>query len=77
MRAGATGVAVTFVGHEDQQHFSLIEKRAGICIEREHIKGFELTCEAPELKSAGAPIKGKRKSKKDKAREAAKKEQAS
>ena len=68
-RAGEKGLAVTFIGHEDQEHFKLIEKRAQIQLEREEIKGFELTGEAPIPTKGKAPVKGKRKSKKDKARE--------
>ena len=68
-RAGERGLAVTFIGHEDQEHFKLIEKRAQIRLEREEVKGFELTGEAPLVMKGQAPVKGKRKSKKDKARE--------
>ena len=67
-RAGATGTAITFVGHEDQAHFTLIEKRVRLRLPRQSIKGFELTGEAlPEIKG-NLPIKGKRPNKKDKAR---------
>jgi ATP-dependent RNA helicase RhlE len=70
-RAGATGTAVTFVGHEDQAHFTLIERRMRIRLQRESIQGFELTGEPlPEVKGK-APVKGLRMSKKDKARAAA------
>lgn len=72
-RAGEKGLAVTFIGHEDQEHFRLIEKRAQINLEREMVKGFELTGEAPVVVKGQAPVKGKRKSKKDKARELAQK----
>lgn len=68
-RAGERGLAVTFIGHEDQEHFRLIEKRAEISLEREEVKGFELIGEAPVVIKGQAPVKGKRKSKKDKARE--------
>ncbi|MDD3466922.1 MAG: DEAD/DEAH box helicase [Campylobacterales bacterium] len=70
-RAGKSGVAVSFISHEDKEHFALIEKRCGIKLERESVKGFELTGEAASKPKGGEPIKGKRKSKKDKAREAA------
>lgn len=70
-RAGETGKAVTFIGHEDQDHFLLIEKRCGITLEREQIEGFELSGEAPIKPKGKAPVKGKRKSKKDKLREQA------
>ncbi len=70
-RAGEKGIAVTFIGHEDQEHFKLIEKRAQVSLEREQVNGFELTGEAPEAIRGQLPVKGKRKSKKDKARELA------
>lgn len=68
-RAGEKGLAVTFIGHEDQEHFKLIEKRAQIKLTREEIPGFELTGEAIVSPRGQLPIKGKKKSKKDKARE--------
>jgi len=74
-RAGATGVAISFIGHENQAHFKLIEKRAKLHLEREQVKGFELTGEAPAKQKGTPPIKGKRMSKKDKARAAAAKAQ--
>jgi superfamily II DNA/RNA helicase len=69
-RAGALGVAVSFIGHEEQAHFKLIEKRSQIKLKREQIKGYELTGEAPKRVKGSAPVKGKKKSKKDKLREA-------
>ena len=70
-RAGKSGLAVTFIGHKEQDHFRLIEKRSNIKLEREQIKGFELKGDAPIKEKGKAPIKGKRKSKKDKLREQA------
>jgi len=70
-RAGKSGVAVTFIGHEEQEHFRLIEKRSSIKLEREQISGFELTGDAPIKEKGKAPVKGKKKSKKDKLREQA------
>ncbi|WP_415405769.1 DEAD/DEAH box helicase [Sulfurovum sp. CS9] len=70
-RAGKSGLAVTFIGHEEQDHFKLIEKRSNIKLEREQIKGFELKGDAPIKEKGKAPVKGKRKSKKDKLREQA------
>lgn len=70
-RAQEVGEAISFIGHEDQEHFKLIEKRANINLARESIVGFELTGEAPVKVKGQAPVKGKRKSKKDKARELA------
>lgn len=68
-RAGGLGVAISFISHESQQHFTLIEKRAQIKLEREQIKGFELIGTPSELVKGKPPVKGKRKSKKDKLRE--------
>lgn len=68
-RAGKSGVAISFIGHEDLEHFSLIEKRCELIIEKEQIDGFELSGKAIEKVKGQAPVKGKRKSKKDKLRE--------
>jgi len=68
-RAGESGVAISFIGHDEQAHFKLIEKRSQIKLEREQIKGYELTGEAPKKVKGNAPVKGKKKSKKDKLRE--------
>jgi ATP-dependent RNA helicase RhlE len=72
-RAGARGLAVSFVSAATEAHFRLIEKRQGQRVPREQIAGFEPTevaVAAPEVPSTGG-IKGQRKSKKDKLREAA------
>lgn len=73
-RAGKSGLAISFIGHEDNAHFKLIEKRSNIKLTREQIEGFELTGEAPKKEKGPAPVKGKGKSKKDKLREKASKE---
>ena len=72
-RAGKSGNAISFITHESMEHFKLIEKRCQISLEKEEIKGFELTGKAPQKEKGKAPIKGKRKSKKDKLREKANK----
>jgi len=69
-RAGADGVAVSFVDHSDQAFFNVIEKRTKQYPPREQIPGFELEGEALKKKKGGLPVKGKRPSKKDKARAA-------
>ena len=70
-RAGKSGLAITLLSSEDFEHFKLIEKRCNITLEKEEIEGFELTqMSVPKPKSA-EPVKGKRKSKKDKLREKA------
>jgi ATP-dependent RNA helicase RhlE len=80
-RAGESGVAVSFVTPESESHFRLIEKRNDIRLPREQIVGFEVAVVEPvaDEKSAASNnggIKGKRKSKKDKLREAAANTQA-
>lgn len=70
-RAGETGLAVAFVSADTEAHMRLIEKRHDLVLEREVIPGFEPTMAAPTVDTAGGGIKGKRKSKKDKLREAA------
>jgi ATP-dependent RNA helicase RhlE len=70
-RAGAAGEAVSFVIADADAHFALIERRHRLQIEREQLPGFERTeIAAPTLDPHGG-IKGQRKSKKDKLREAA------
>jgi len=81
-RAGASGVAISFISAASEAHFRLIEKRQGLRVPREQIAGFEPSEPAlladddsaraladAELGNGG--IKGKRPSKKDKLREAA------
>ncbi|WP_455755820.1 DEAD/DEAH box helicase [Sulfurimonas sp.] len=70
-RGGKSGLAISFISHEDSAHFKLIEKRSNINLKREQIKGFELKGEAPKKVKGPAPVKGKGKSKKDKLREKA------
>ena len=74
-RAGAAGLAVSFVSAATEAHFRLIEKRQGQRVPRERIAGFEPKDVAPppslpDPEGTGG-IKGRRKSKKDKLREAA------
>jgi hypothetical protein len=70
-------VAISFVTPDSESHFRLIEKRQGQRVEREQLTGFEVTTQATPLSPSTAPydpnggIKGRRKSKKDKLREAA------
>ncbi|WP_028534889.1 DEAD/DEAH box helicase [Paludibacterium yongneupense] len=74
-RAGERGCAVSFVSASTEAHFRLIEKKQGQRIEREHIAGFEPVQAAATLAPGATEggVKGKRKSKKDKLREAAQK----
>lgn len=69
-RAGEPGLAISFISADTETHFRLIEKRMGIKLEREYIDGFEPS-EVPGPGTATGGVKGKRKSKKDKLREAA------
>jgi superfamily II DNA/RNA helicase len=70
-RAGASGLAVSFVSAASEAHFRLIENRQGQRVPRERIAGFEpREAEVPVSPPEGG-IKGRRKSKKDKLREAA------
>lgn len=68
-RAGKSGEAISFIGLEDFEHFSLIEKRCEIKLEKEQIEGFELIGTPIKKEKGSEPVKGKRKSKKDKLRE--------
>ena len=70
-RAAATGTAISFVSAATAPHFWLIEKRHQLSIALEQLPGFEpveLDVPAPD---PGGGVKGRRKSKKDKLREAA------
>jgi ATP-dependent RNA helicase RhlE len=74
-RAGLAGIAISFVSAATQAHWRLIEKRQSISVIREQVAGFEPVEVA--LVNAADPggtggIKGKRPSKKDKLRAAAK-----
>ncbi len=70
-RAGKSGVAISFVTAESLAHFALIEKRNRLSIAREQISGFEAVDLVPPPSPGTGGIKGRRKSKKDKLREAA------
>jgi ATP-dependent RNA helicase RhlE len=79
-RAGASGVAVSFVTASSLAHWQLIQKRERMQWPLEHIEGFEPTDAAvpvPVLTDGNGGIKGKRPSKKDKLRAAAKQTGAS
>jgi superfamily II DNA/RNA helicase len=79
-RAGESGIAVNFITADGEAHFRLIEKRHQLRLPREVLAGFEpeeaemvvaADDEALEPAKTTGGIKGKRKSKKDKLREAA------
>ena len=74
-RAGADGLAISFVTASTEAHFRLIEKRQGERVPRETIPGFEPTETPPPRGAAESPpgtggVKGRRPSKKDKLRAA-------
>lgn len=69
-RAGKDGLAISFITNENSEHFKLIEKRCKISLEKEVLEGFEPTGKAPVKQKGAEAVKGKRKSKKDKLREA-------
>ncbi|NWK79647.1 DEAD/DEAH box helicase [Aquitalea sp. LB_tupeE] len=71
-RAGASGVAISFVCAYSAAHFRLIEKRQQQQVPRERVAGFEPqdpVANTP-LQDGNGGIKGKRMSKKDKLRAA-------
>lgn len=75
-RAGHVGVAVSFICADapgSEAHFRLIEKRQGQRVPREQVPGFEPRTVLPPqaVQDPAGGIKGRRKSKKDKLREAA------
>ncbi|MET0266128.1 MAG: DEAD/DEAH box helicase [Duganella sp.] len=75
-RAGESGLAISFVSADTEQHFRLIEKRQNLRLPREQVAGFEPVETAPApihaaTDTVNGGIKGKRKSKKDKLRELA------
>ncbi len=76
-RAGHSGVAVSFVNADTEAHMRLIEKRQSLRVPREQVPGFEMKQTEPANRDpltdpeGTGGVKGKRKSKKDKLREAA------
>jgi ATP-dependent RNA helicase RhlE len=68
-RAGEAGVALSFVTAQNAAHFELIARRHGLALPREVIAGFEPT-DLVVAPNNGGGVKGRRKSKKDKLREA-------
>jgi superfamily II DNA/RNA helicase len=68
-RAGESGIAVTFVDHETENHLRLIEKKNHLLLTRRQVSGFELRDSSTERVKGLAPKKGRRKSTKDKLRE--------
>ncbi len=70
-RAGESGVALSFISASTAAHFQLIEKRNQLSLSRDRIAGFEPKESAEPPRDPNGGVKGKRKSKKDKLREAA------
>jgi ATP-dependent RNA helicase RhlE len=69
-RRGERGIAVNFISAETHAHFRLIEKRQRFELPREQIAGFEPERIEPPAPAATGGVKGRRKSKKDRFREA-------
>ena len=59
-RAGASGVAVSFVSAATEAHFRLIEKRNRFRLERERVGGFEPARQEPRTDAERTPWPGKR-----------------
>jgi len=73
-RAGATGLAISFIAADapgSEAAFRLIEKRQQQRVPREQVVGFEPSAWPPAQADPHGGVKGRRKSKKDKLREAA------
>jgi superfamily II DNA/RNA helicase len=70
-RAGHSGVALSFIDGTTAPHFNLIERRHHLALTREVVPGFEPHDVALPPCNPHGGVKGKRKSKKDKLREAA------
>lgn len=64
-RAGEKGTAISLISHQEYQHFTVIEKRIGLQLEREQIEGFEADAVAPVIPE-GDISKKKKKAKKAK-----------
>ncbi|MBE1275309.1 DEAD/DEAH box helicase [Enterovibrio baiacu] len=68
-RAGEVGLALSLIDHEDYHHFSIIEKKNKIRLEREEVAGFEVDASVAEaLANVAKPMakpagSGKKKSK--------------
>jgi len=76
-RAAATGTAISFVSAATAPHFWVIEKRHQLSLPLEQLAGFEpVELDVPRSDPNGG-IKGRRKSNKDKRREAAARERGS
>jgi len=71
-RAGEVGLAISLISHQDYAHFKVIEKRNGIRLEREQIKGFEADKEAPPMPVSSKPKKKKKTKRKATANKKAK-----
>ena len=64
-RAGEKGTAISLISHQEYQHFTVIEKRIGLQLEREQMEGFEADAVAPVIPE-GDISKKKKKAKKGK-----------
>ncbi|MCK5902299.1 MAG: DEAD/DEAH box helicase [Cocleimonas sp.] len=60
-RAGQQGIAISLISHHEYQHFSVIEKRNGLCLNWEAIAGFEADEIAPPPPTRSKPKKKAKK----------------
>lgn len=65
-RAGEKGTAISLISHQEYQHFTVIEKRIGLKLDREQIEGFEADAVAPVIPEGDIAKSKKKKAKKAK-----------
>jgi superfamily II DNA/RNA helicase len=65
-RAGEKGLVISLISHHEYQHFSVIEKRNSIQLEREEIVGFEADAVAPPMPKKSPKVKKVKRTKKQK-----------
>jgi len=65
-RAGEKGLVISLISHHEFQHFSVIEKRNGLLLEREELEGFELDATPPPLPRKSPKTKKTKLTKKQK-----------
>jgi superfamily II DNA/RNA helicase len=69
-RAGKKGMAISLISHHEYQHFTVIEKRNGLCLSWEAIAGFEADeiAPPPPKRSRSKKQKGKKRANKKQVR---------
>lgn len=63
-RAGKTGQVINLIAHHEYAHFETVEKRNGLRLKREQVKGFEASATAPPPPARSKPKKKGKLSKK-------------